>query len=580
MDNRFLQLWDTKNKFYYRVENITHALLSIAEVIQKHTQEEINLLLCEEMNYNLNDIQRAPSISLKTYKLEIKLNIDWKKIEALLSNTSSNILVIPNYLGILSENSRLKKLKNKYQLNVVSDSRHLFAPCLTSAKHSEYNILNFSQKGEPEEIFISSHIEIINHSLSHYCKKNNELKELYSQTLNYQEGSVLFNHIVNHVLSCKTFEYFTQSNHSRYHLVLVEKITNEEIDLLRKAIPSISITARENKFIISCLIIDTKKCFKDVFITLEKCSHYNIEAADMVHNVDGIQSLLQSESYTKSKAAVERKLRNIIHIYRQHDGVPVASCVVLLKKYGPFTLLRINQGPAFNSDISFFDTLFIYARLFSYMKKNYKGILILKPNILNENFEYLKSAVSYLFATSTTYSSGVIYLSSTLDTILNSFTSSFRNRLKKCNDTEELSISFDQSQTSYSWIRHYYVQNMHNKKFAGIPVETLDYLYTHFPQSLLLSQAILNEKPVSSVITFLNGNTATYLIGYNSEDGRKHNVNNLQFWEIIKYLKTHGYKYFDLGGIDHENTPDISTFKERMNPAVYTIPRDLVIPLL
>lgn len=61
-----------------------------------------------------------------------------------------------------------------------------------------------------------------------------------------------------------------------------------------------------------------------------------------------------------------------------------------------------------------------------------------------------------------------------------------------------------------------------------------------------------------------SGDTAVYLLGATSEEGRKLRASFLLQWEAIKYAKNMGQTYYDLGGVDEETNPDVHRFKKRM----------------
>ena len=73
-----------------------------------------------------------------------------------------------------------------------------------------------------------------------------------------------------------------------------------------------------------------------------------------------------------------------------------------------------------------------------------------------------------------------------------------------------------------------------------------------------------------------HGNSATYLIGYNSIEGRNLKANHVLLWNAIVHLKKKNYKWFDLGGIDLNNT-SITKFKVGLSGKVYKLIAEALI---
>ncbi len=69
----------------------------------------------------------------------------------------------------------------------------------------------------------------------------------------------------------------------------------------------------------------------------------------------------------------------------------------------------------------------------------------------------------------------------------------------------------------------------------------------------------------------IHGNTATYLLGWSGELGRKLHAHHLLLWENLKRLKMRNIQYFDLGGIDEETASGIAAFKLGMGGKRYQL---------
>ena len=66
----------------------------------------------------------------------------------------------------------------------------------------------------------------------------------------------------------------------------------------------------------------------------------------------------------------------------------------------------------------------------------------------------------------------------------------------------------------------------------------------------------------------------TYLVGWLSETGRRLRANHGLFWHALLRFKSHGYRYFDVGGMctDESHAPDgITRFKQELGGDEYSL---------
>jgi len=76
--------------------------------------------------------------------------------------------------------------------------------------------------------------------------------------------------------------------------------------------------------------------------------------------------------------------------------------------------------------------------------------------------------------------------------------------------------------------------------------------------------AYVDDQPISGHLSSLTGDTAVYILGATNELGRKLGAAYLMQWHVINIAKDKGCTWYDLGGIDKANNPDVYRFKERM----------------
>ncbi|MGC8605240.1 MAG: GNAT family N-acetyltransferase, partial [Desulfomonilaceae bacterium] len=125
----------------------------------------------------------------------------------------------------------------------------------------------------------------------------------------------------------------------------------------------------------------------------------------------------------------------------------------------------------------------------------------------------------------------------------------------------------------FEWMLARYAELTIEKDFTGIPFQTLRALRNASDKHtrLIIMRAVDKGQPVACVCIFTHGATATYLIGWNGKRGRQLKAHQFLLWNAIVELKQCGCHWFDLGGIDVDNTPGISEFKLGLNGIRYEL---------
>jgi hypothetical protein len=90
------------------------------------------------------------------------------------------------------------------------------------------------------------------------------------------------------------------------------------------------------------------------------------------------------------------------------------------------------------------------------------------------------------------------------------------------------------------------------------------------PDELVVGLVLEDGTPVAANITSIHGDTAVYLIGASTEAGLAAKAGYLTHWRTIELLRERGLPWYDLGGIDPEANPGVTSFKLRTNGADVT----------
>jgi lipid II:glycine glycyltransferase (peptidoglycan interpeptide bridge formation enzyme) len=76
---------------------------------------------------------------------------------------------------------------------------------------------------------------------------------------------------------------------------------------------------------------------------------------------------------------------------------------------------------------------------------------------------------------------------------------------------------------------------------------------------------------VAGVLIVRHGTSATYLVGWSGDDGRKARATNALLWAALGELARRGCEWLDLGGIDDTATPGVAEFKRGMGGREYVL---------
>jgi lipid II:glycine glycyltransferase (peptidoglycan interpeptide bridge formation enzyme) len=89
-------------------------------------------------------------------------------------------------------------------------------------------------------------------------------------------------------------------------------------------------------------------------------------------------------------------------------------------------------------------------------------------------------------------------------------------------------------------------------------------------QKFVLHLAWHDDQLIAGHLGSFFGNTAVYLLGASTSKGRDLRASYLLQWNAIAYGKALGNAFYDLGGIDQQNNPDVYRFKRRLNGRLVT----------
>lgn len=159
-----------------------------------------------------------------------------------------------------------------------------------------------------------------------------------------------------------------------------------------------------------------------------------------------------------------------------------------------------------------------------------------------------------------------------IDVIFENFESSWRNKVRKA-EKSGLDTVWKTEKTDIARLLRIYQRDKSKKEYEGPSLRLAAALAEkfHLQDSLLTGRAEAGGETVAAILMLCHGTTATYQIGWTTEDGKKQAAHNLLLWQACVTLKKKGIDYLDLGGVNDETAYGVKKFKEGMGGALVTL---------
>ncbi|MGD0784508.1 MAG: peptidoglycan bridge formation glycyltransferase FemA/FemB family protein [Sedimentisphaerales bacterium] len=288
-------------------------------------------------------------------------------------------------------------------------------------------------------------------------------------------------------------------------------------------------------------------------------------------------NLLQTWEYGEAKRIVEHwdPCRYVIL-----DNDQMLGIVQVLTKTLPLIgrVVRINRGPLFfdrvyNSECSEKIMGETMQTIFKNIVDDKKCYLRIAPEIENKhNFDTMSDIARFHPLNSPFWSSVVIDLLLEEDLLFENLHGKWRNLLRK---SQKMGLELEEvsSEETMNFLIEKYRIFQKEKGFSGISEKILIELSQQFNynKQIQISFARKNMRRIAGILIIGHGNSCTYLVGWNSKEGRDLQANYFLLWQAVINCKNQGYRWFDLGGIDDKMTPGVAHFKKGLGGREYTL---------
>ncbi len=157
------------------------------------------------------------------------------------------------------------------------------------------------------------------------------------------------------------------------------------------------------------------------------------------------------------------------------------------------------------------------------------------------------------------------------DTLRKNLKGKWRNALNGA-EKSGLTVEEDFKAARADWLLTRYGADKAERGYGGAKPKFLQQLITDLAPNdeAMILTAMDGETPVAAVLVFLHGVSATYQVGWTSDEGRKTRAHQLLLWHAMMRLKSRGIDWFDLGGVNPDEADGVTQFKAGLGGQDYT----------
>jgi lipid II:glycine glycyltransferase (peptidoglycan interpeptide bridge formation enzyme) len=165
------------------------------------------------------------------------------------------------------------------------------------------------------------------------------------------------------------------------------------------------------------------------------------------------------------------------------------------------------------------------------------------------------------------YRTFLLDLSPPLDDVRRALHRRWRGYLNAA-ERNELQVREGEDLERYDAFCRLYAQMWKRKRFrTGVRIEEFARIQERLPQFERMKIFLCEHKgsPVAALVCSAMGDTGIYLLGASIDADMRLKASYLLHWNVIKWLKNSGIRYYDLGGIDPIKNPGGFQFKRGLS---------------
>jgi lipid II:glycine glycyltransferase (peptidoglycan interpeptide bridge formation enzyme) len=285
-----------------------------------------------------------------------------------------------------------------------------------------------------------------------------------------------------------------------------------------------------------------------------------------------LQTFDDATIYQTWSMETNKNVKKLNHVILKKDDEIVSICQIRIKKFyflGTVTA-DVNYGPIWKKKNKNPDIMILYYMLTALRTEyveNQKLLLRIWPNEFENNSNEISSIfknTNYILNTSAgQLKTLILNLSPNINELRLNLSRNWRSGLKKA---EGLNLEIVKGSEIELFDISLLLQEQLLKRKKYIP--GVDYFQFRKWQEILPKELKMiafickkDSNPIASLVCSAIGNTGIPLLAATGRDGLQFNGSYILQWHLINWLKENGFSYYDLGGIDPINNPNVYRFK-------------------
>ena len=283
-------------------------------------------------------------------------------------------------------------------------------------------------------------------------------------------------------------------------------------------------------------------------------------------------NVIQTFAYAQAVRSAKQQMTRFGVI--REKGAPVGLVQIQeVKLFGVFHTVVLDRGPlwfAENVSPDYWEAFFkTFDREFPRRIGRWRRIM---PE-LDETEENLKMLISSgLRVVRSGYRSIWLDLRDDTEQIRKRFKGKWRNALNAA-EKSGLDVAVDWQMETLPWLLMQYEADKKERGYDG-PSASFLHCLTHAARgtgNVIVLRAMKRDRPVAAIMILRHGSSATYQIGWTSDEGRDAKSHHLLLWRACLALKDIGVEWFDAGGINEEHAEGVTRFKRGLGGREYKL---------
>ncbi len=278
-------------------------------------------------------------------------------------------------------------------------------------------------------------------------------------------------------------------------------------------------------------------------------------------------SLLQSYDYARAVCTLQKKRAQWGHIFINGQSAGIVQTIEISILGRLFHTIELDMGPLWREGFGTTDHIRAFFKTLNKQapKRPGRKRRILPGTLCTPENTKIFGDLKIKNLPRPGYQTIWLDLRPDKDTLRSNLHGKWRNMLNK-SEKKKLSTSFTTDISELPSILKGYERDKKLKNYDGPSSKLIRLMAAVFSQqnNVLIGQAKLDNRVVAAIVIFIHGRSATYQIGWTTDDGRDCAAHNLLLWEAMMELKDRNILDFDLGGTNDESAKRVKNFKEGM----------------